>query len=167
MKIPKIFVPEKDLETKTENLLKPSDPKRVDVTLCDYTQVRYSTEGTSWVIEYETHKRKSKWMLYDKDFYEQKWFENQKLNKTAENILKNRLSSLIDLLNLKEGDYSIEKDNFKSILNKCATKIFENKDVMEDKEDGKCNLTLYEKDNLTIELREFERIDLGRIDILD
>lgn len=81
-------------------------------------------------------------------------------------VLKNRIAPLVKLLNLKENDYSLEKDNFKSILDRYATRTSENEYVMEDKEDGKCNLTLYEKDNLRIELREFERINLGRIDVL-
>lgn len=77
MKLPKIFVPNKGLEKKTEELLAPKDPKKIDITFSDYTQIRYTTECTSWVIEYEKHKSKFKWVLYDKDFYEQKWFENR------------------------------------------------------------------------------------------
>jgi len=167
MKLPKTFVPEKNLETKTEELLVPKDPKKVDNTFTDYTQIRYTTEGTSWVIEYEKHKRSGKWVLCDKDFYENKWFTNSKLDETSKNILKNRIKPLVELLNLNEKDYSIDKDDFKSILDRCATRVSEHKHVMEDKEDGKCDLIVYEKGNLIIELRRFDRINLGRIDIFD
>jgi len=167
MKLPKTFVPEKDLESKTEGLLAPKETKKKDVAFSDYTQIRYTTEGTSWSIDYEGRKSKSKWVLYDKDFYENKWFKDNELDDLSKKVLKNRIAPLVELLNLKENDYSIEKDDFKSILDRYATKVSENEYVMEDKEDGKCNLTLYEKDNFRIELREFERINLGRIDVLD
>lgn len=167
MKLPKTFVPEKDLESKTEKLLAPKDPKGIDVTFSDYKQVRYTTEGTSWVIEYEKHRNHSKWVLYDKDFYEQKWFENTKLHELSEKILKNRIKPLVEILNLKEKEYSTEKDNFKSILNRYATKVFEGKDSTKDEEYGECVTTIYEQGNLTIELKEFEKIHLGRVDALD
>jgi hypothetical protein len=167
MKLPKTFVPEKDLESKTEGLLTQKETKKKDVAFTDYTQIRYTTEGTSWSIEYEGRKSKSKWVLYDKDFYENKWFKDNDLDDLSRKVLKNRIAPLVELLNLKEKDYSLEKDSFKSILDRYATKVSENEYVMEDKEDGKCNLTLYEKDNLMIELREFEKINLGRIDVLE
>lgn len=165
MKLPKTFVPEKDLESKTEGLLTPKDPKKIDVTFSDYTQIRYTTEGTSWSIEYEGPKSKSKWVLYDKDFYENKWFKDNELDDLSRKILKNMIAPLVELLNLKENDYSVEKDNFKSILDRYATKVLESKKGLEDKEHGKYKIILYEKENLTIELKEFEKTSLGRIDL--
>lgn len=187
MKLPKAFRPEKSLDAKTEELLVPKDSKKIDIAFLDYKQIRYTTEGTSWVIEYTKHDNYRsqclktsqhrlnhlleyeghQWVLYDKEFGEQKWFESKELSKLAENILKNRINSLVELLNLKEKDYSIEKDNFKAILDRHATKVLESKESIEDKEHGKCYTFLYEKGNLMIELKEFEKINLGRVEILD
>lgn len=169
MKLPKIFVPEKNLEVMTERLLTPKDPKKIDVTFSDYTQIRYTTESTSWVIEYENHKEKGKrWVLYDKDFYENRWFKNESLDERAKKILKNRIGPLVELLNLKEKDYSTEKDNFKSILDRYATKVLKGKgSVVEDKEYRKFNMFLYEEENLTIELKTFEKINKGKINVFD
>ena len=163
MKLPKIFIPEKNLEIKTEELLIQKDPKKVNVTFSDYIQIRYTTEGTSWAIEYGFNLEEYQWILSNKEFGEQRWFKDR-LDKLAKTILKNTINPLIELLNLKEEDYSIEKDNFKSILNRYATKVFEGKDGIKDKEYGECCTILYEKDNLTIELKEFEKIKLGRIE---
>lgn len=93
--------------------------------------------------------------------------ENSKLDKLAESILKSRINSLIELLNLKENDYSIEKDNFKSILDRYATQVLEGEGSVEDEEHGKCDTFLYEKGNLTIELKGFDKINLGRVNVFD
>ncbi len=164
MKLPKIFILEKSLETKTEELLVPKDPKKVDVTFSDYTQIRYTTEGTSWAIDYEEEK---KWVSSNKEFGEQKWFKDDKLDKLAETILKNRINPLVELLNLKEKDYSIENDNFRTILDRHATKVLESTKGLEDKKHGKCYTFLYEKGNLMIELKEYDRIHLEKMYILE
>jgi len=163
MKLPKTFVPEKDLEEKTEELLALKNPTKLNAEFTDYKQIWYSTEGTSWVIEYEKHDPNKVWVLYDKDFYEQRWYENSNLDDRAEAILKNRMKPLIELLGLKENQYSVKKDNFRSILEKHANKISEEKFIIEDKDYGECDLTIYKKGNMLIELKEFKRVYLGRI----
>lgn len=54
MKLPKTFVPEKNLESKTEGLLTQKGPKKRDIAFTDYAQIRYTTEGTSWSIDYDS-----------------------------------------------------------------------------------------------------------------
>lgn len=164
MKLPKIFMPEKDLEAKTRELLKPKLKKK-GVVFSDYVQIRYSTECTSWALEYDRGNKE--WMLDNKEHGGQRWFKSDKLDELAENILKNRITPLVELLNLKEKDYSIVKDNFRSILDRYATKIAESKDSIKDKGHGECMVILYEKGNMTIKLREYDKIHLGRMDVLD
>lgn len=122
MDIPKGFRPKnpKDLKDLLEGY-KPKNPEPItEIEVSDYKRVRYTTKDVEYLLDYEEREDGNKWVLYEKVSGESRWVERFNLDETAKKHRLKILKPLIKFLDLKEEDYSLERDTAKTILDRSA-----------------------------------------------
>lgn len=155
MKLPQGFKPNKPSDVK--DLLEEPKLKNLDVIveLSDRKRIRYWDGGSDWIIDYTELEKGDKWVLSEREYSGVKWYDCYCLNERAKRFVKEMLQPAIDFLNLKEEEYSIEKDNIRTILDRYATKISENDKNVTDRKTDPFRITFYEKEEILIELKEY------------
>lgn len=149
MKVPQMFRLEGDLEGKTEELL--GDMPKKSITLDSSNRIHYCFGDYRWYLEYGLPKHEDEWVLAG----------NYELSEKAKEIISKMLEPVVDLLNLRKSNYSLEKDNARKILDRYTTRFLRRSKKVEDEKYGSGKATFYKRGNVIIELREFDEIDFG------
>ena len=108
MKLPKSFIPEKDLDYKIKKLLNGEKISSYE-TIDSYSRIRYSHSGYQYILDWSMIWEGSapndyiihSWKLSEKDFYEVKWYDcYDQLDRTALAILAEVLQPTLKFLRL-------------------------------------------------------------------